>query len=218
MPRSSQVEPMPPDEKPGATPGVEIITFGCRLNAFESEVIARAAAGAGLADAVIVNTCAVTAEAERQARQAIRRARREHPDARIIVTGCAATLTPERYAAIAEVDLVLDNEAKLRTESYVAEAPRPIRSHPGPPRSLPRLRGRDGWGHYRPGRRPVAQVVGRAKWRPASAPTSRCSRAATIAARSASSPMRAAPAARCRSARSSTRRAAWWRAAVARSC
>ena len=89
----------------GRCTDLEIITFGCRLNAFESEVIRGAAAAAGLQDAVIVNTCAVTAEAERQARQAIRRARREHPNARIIVTGCAATLSPERYAALAEVDL-----------------------------------------------------------------------------------------------------------------
>src|SRR5438874_12568938 len=103
--------------------GVEIITFGCRLNAFESEAMRRLADGAGLGNAVIVNTCAVTAEAERQARQAIRRARREHPEARIIVTGCAATLAPERYAALAEVDLVLDNQAKLRAASYVPDAP-----------------------------------------------------------------------------------------------
>src|SRR5436309_1505642 len=82
----------------------EIITFGCRLNAFESEVIRRAAATAGLTEAVIVNTCAVTAEAERQARQAIRRARRRRPGARIIVTGCAAEIAPERYAALPEVD------------------------------------------------------------------------------------------------------------------
>jgi threonylcarbamoyladenosine tRNA methylthiotransferase MtaB len=94
----------------------EIVTFGCRLNAFESDIIRRAAAG--LEDTIIVNTCAVTAEAERQARQAIRRARRENPAARIIVTGCAATLSPARYAALPEVDLVLDNEAKLRAESY----------------------------------------------------------------------------------------------------
>lgn len=96
----------------------EIVTFGCRLNAFESEVIRRVAGVAGLRDAVIVNTCAVTAEAERQARQAIRRARREQPDARIIVTGCAATLAPQRYAAMPEVDEVLDNAAKLKAESY----------------------------------------------------------------------------------------------------
>jgi threonylcarbamoyladenosine tRNA methylthiotransferase MtaB len=97
---------------------VEVVTFGCRLNAFESVVIRRLADDAGLRDTIVVNTCAVTAEAERQARQAIRRARREHPQARIIVTGCAATLDPARYAALAEVDLVLDNTAKLRPESY----------------------------------------------------------------------------------------------------
>jgi threonylcarbamoyladenosine tRNA methylthiotransferase MtaB len=99
--------------------GNEIVTFGCRLNAFESEVIRRAAAEAGLEGAVIVNTCAVTAEAERQARQAIRRARRTHPEARIIVTGCAAELAPQRYAAMPEVDHVLDNRAKLRAQSYL---------------------------------------------------------------------------------------------------
>src|SRR5437667_2117520 len=97
----------------------EIITFGCRLNAFESEVIRRAAAAAGLAGAVIINTCAVTAEAERQARQAIRRARRRHPEASIIVTGCAAELAPARYAALPGVDRVLDNRAKLRPQSYL---------------------------------------------------------------------------------------------------
>jgi len=118
---------------------VEVITFGCRLNAYESDIIRRAAAGAGLTNAVIVNTCAVTAEAERQARQAIRRARREHPDARIIVTGCAATLAPERYAALGEVDLVLDNEAKLRAESYALEAPTDTLSRPLPNPPLPGL-------------------------------------------------------------------------------
>jgi threonylcarbamoyladenosine tRNA methylthiotransferase MtaB len=96
----------------------EVITFGCRLNAFDSEVIRRAAAAAGLTGAVIVNTCAVTAEAERQARQAIRRARRQHPEASIIVTGCAAEISPERYAAMPEVDRVLGNRAKLRQQSY----------------------------------------------------------------------------------------------------
>jgi threonylcarbamoyladenosine tRNA methylthiotransferase MtaB len=99
----------------------EVITFGCRLNAFESEVIRRAAADAGLSGAVIVNTCAVTAEAERQARQAIRRARRTNPEATIIVTGCAAEIAPERYAALPEVDCVLGNRAKLRPQSYLSE-------------------------------------------------------------------------------------------------
>jgi len=104
---------------------VEIVTFGCRLNAFESDVIRRLTAEAGLRHAVIVNTCAVTAEAERQARQAIRRARREHPNARIIVTRCASTLAPDRYAALPEVDLVLDNTAKLKPESYSGLSPHP---------------------------------------------------------------------------------------------
>ncbi len=98
----------------------ELITFGCRLNRFESEVIRGAAAAAGLRGAVVINTCAVTAEAERQARQAIRRARREHPDARIIVTGCAAEIAPERYREMPEVDDVLDNRAKLDAASYLA--------------------------------------------------------------------------------------------------
>src|SRR5271169_4127410 len=100
-------------------PQTEIITFGCRLNAFESEVIRRAAEAAGLSGAVIVNTCAVTAEAERQARQVIRRARRRHPEATIIVTGCAAEVAPERYAALPEVDRVVGNREKLRAESYL---------------------------------------------------------------------------------------------------
>ena len=99
-------------------PGLDVITLGCRLNAFESEVIRREATAAGLEDAVIVNTCAVTAEAERQARQAIRRARRERPHARLIVTGCAAQIAPERYAEMPEVDQVLGNLAKLSAESY----------------------------------------------------------------------------------------------------
>jgi threonylcarbamoyladenosine tRNA methylthiotransferase MtaB len=103
----------------------EIITFGCRLNAFESEVIRRAAAAAGLKNAVIINTCAVTAEAERQARQAVRRARRRHPEATIIVTGCAAEIAPERYAALPEVDRVLGNRAKLQTQSYLPEGASP---------------------------------------------------------------------------------------------
>ena len=96
----------------------DVITFGCRLNAYESEVVRANAAEAGLDDTVIVNTCAVTAEAERQARQAIRRARRERPDARIIVTGCAAQIDPERYAAMPEVDRVLGNLEKLDPNAF----------------------------------------------------------------------------------------------------
>jgi len=102
--------------------GLEIITFGCRLNAYESEVIRARAREAGLAGAVIVNTCAVTAEAERQARQAIRKARRRHPDARIIVTGCSAQIDPTPYAAMTEVDQVLGNGEKLKAASYKTAA------------------------------------------------------------------------------------------------
>ena len=93
--------------------GPEIITFGCRLNSFESEVMRGHAVAAGLGDLVIVHTCAVTAEAERQARQAIRRARRERPDGRIVVTGCSAQIQPETYAAMGEVDQVVGNADKL---------------------------------------------------------------------------------------------------------
>ena len=96
----------------------EIITFGCRLNSYESEVMRRHAEAAGLDDAVIVNTCAVTAEATRQARQAIRKARRERPNARIVVTGCAAQIEPERFAAMPEVDQVLGNAEKLEAASW----------------------------------------------------------------------------------------------------
>jgi threonylcarbamoyladenosine tRNA methylthiotransferase MtaB len=96
----------------------EIITFGCRLNAYESEVMRREAEKAGLENAVIVNTCAVTAEATRQARQAIRRARKENPHSRIIVTGCAAQTDPQMYSQMPEVDLVLGNEEKLDAKSY----------------------------------------------------------------------------------------------------
>jgi len=96
-----------------------ILTFGCRLNAFESEVMRGHAHSAGLTDTVIVNTCAVTAEAERQARQAIRRARRENPGAQIVVTGCAAQIAPARYAAMPEVDRVIGNEEKLKAESFL---------------------------------------------------------------------------------------------------
>ena len=104
--------------------GVDIITFGCRLNTYESEVMRREANTAGLGalehGAVIVNTCAVTGEAVRQARQAIRKARRENPQARIIVTGCAAQTEPASFAAMNEVDLVLGNEEKLKAHSYRA--------------------------------------------------------------------------------------------------
>lgn len=98
-----------------------IVTFGCRLNTYESEVMRAHAKKAGLDDVIIFNTCAVTAEAERQARQAIRRARRENPSARIVVTGCAAQVNPQAYAAMAEVDQVIGNDLKLKPESWGAQ-------------------------------------------------------------------------------------------------
>lgn len=103
---------------------LEIVTFGCRLNSFESEVMRARAREAGLTDAVIVNTCAVTGEAERQARQMIRRLRRERPNARIVVAGCGAQITPDAYAKMPEVDRVLGNREKLETESYRAQTER----------------------------------------------------------------------------------------------
>jgi len=93
-------------------------SFGCRLNIWESEVVQGQAAAAGLNDAIIFNTCAVTAEAERQARQAVRRARRDNPDARIIVTGCAAQIAPDRWEAMEEVDHVVGNHDKLAAASW----------------------------------------------------------------------------------------------------
>lgn len=106
----------------------EIITFGCRLNTYESEVMRNHANAAGLTDTVIINTCAVTSEAERQARQAIRRARRKKPDARIIVTGCAAQINPDAYAGMPEVDAVLGNQEKLEAASFLAlDSSEPVR-------------------------------------------------------------------------------------------
>jgi len=103
---------------------VDVVTFGCRLNTYESEVMRREAETAGLGElengAVIFNTCAVTQEAVRQARQSIRKARRENPRARIIVTGCAAQTDPTAFASMDEVDLVLGNEEKLSAHHYRA--------------------------------------------------------------------------------------------------
>jgi threonylcarbamoyladenosine tRNA methylthiotransferase MtaB len=97
---------------------VDVVTFGCRLNAFESEVIRRDAESAGLADTVIINSCAVTNEAVAQARQSIRRLKRERPSARIVVTGCAAQTQPAMFAGMAEVDRVVGNDDKMRGEAW----------------------------------------------------------------------------------------------------
>jgi threonylcarbamoyladenosine tRNA methylthiotransferase MtaB len=95
-----------------------VITLGCRLNAYESEVMRKHAQAAGLEDAVIINTCAVTTEAVRQARQTVRRLRRERPNARLIVTGCAAQTEPETFASLPEVDHVIGNADKMRADTY----------------------------------------------------------------------------------------------------
>ena len=99
---------------------VEIVTFGCRLNAFESEVILREAESAGLSDTVVINSCAVTNEAVAQARQSIRRLKRERPELRIVVTGCAAQIEPRMFADMVEVDRVVGNDDKMRGEAWRA--------------------------------------------------------------------------------------------------
>jgi threonylcarbamoyladenosine tRNA methylthiotransferase MtaB len=97
---------------------VDIVTFGCRLNSFESEVIRREAEGAGLSDTIVINSCAVTNEAVAQARQSIRKLKRERPQARIVVTGCAAQTQSEMFAAMGEVDRVIGNDDKMRGEAW----------------------------------------------------------------------------------------------------
>jgi len=97
---------------------VDVVTFGCRLNAFESEVIAREAERAGLTDTIVINSCAVTNEAVAQARQSIRRLKRERPQARIVVTGCAAQTQARMFADMAEVDRVVGNDDKMRGEAW----------------------------------------------------------------------------------------------------
>lgn len=97
---------------------VDVVTFGCRLNAFESDVIRREAESAGLQDTIVVNTCAVTNEAVAQARQTIRKLRRDRPDARIVVTGCAAQTQTQMFAQMVEVDRVLGNDDKMRSAAW----------------------------------------------------------------------------------------------------
>ncbi len=102
----------------------EVVTLGCRLNIFESEAMKRAAHAAGHDDLVIVNTCAVTHEAVRQARQTIRRLKRENPERRILVTGCAAQTEPETFAAMPEVSQILGNDIKLKPDTWETLVPR----------------------------------------------------------------------------------------------
>jgi len=109
----------------------DVLTFGCRLNIAESEVMQRHASSVGLREAVIINSCAVTAEAERQAGQAIRRVKKERPTALVIVTGCASHINPQKYADMPEVDHVVGNDVKLKIESFRALVPQDeVRSVP----------------------------------------------------------------------------------------
>ncbi len=172
---------------------VEVVTFGCRLNAAESEVIRREAERAGFADTVVVNTCAVTAEAVRQARQAIRALRRERPQAKIVVTGCAAQTEPQTFTAMAEAD----RRARQWREAVAPPAGRkPAR------RSIAAMRRRrssaTSWRSRKP-RRIWSTVLPAAP-----ALSSKCRTAAIIAAPSASFRSAAAIRARCRWARWST--------------
>ncbi|MGN1289868.1 MAG: tRNA (N(6)-L-threonylcarbamoyladenosine(37)-C(2))-methylthiotransferase MtaB, partial [Bradyrhizobium sp.] len=100
--------------------GVDVVTFGCRLNSFESEVIRREAEQAGLSDTIVINSCAVTNEAVAQARQSIRKLKRERPEARIVVTGCAAQTQSRMFAEMAEVDRVVGNDEKMRGDAWRA--------------------------------------------------------------------------------------------------
>ena len=102
--------------------GVDLVTFGCRLNVVESEAMKQAALEAGHDDLVIVNSCAVTAEAVRQARQTIRRLKRERPDTRIVVTGCAAQIEPEKFASLTEVSTIIGNAEKTKSATWAALA------------------------------------------------------------------------------------------------
>ncbi len=109
---------------PPSKAGPEVVTFGCRLNAYESEVVRDLLRDQDPASVIVVNTCAVTVEAERQARQSIRKLHRDRPEARIIVTGCAAQIDPARYAAMPEVSRVVGNGEKFLASSYLPDGPR----------------------------------------------------------------------------------------------
>ena len=151
---------------------VEVVTFGCRLNAYESELIRQAAEDAASGATIVFNTCAVTGEAMRQARQAIRRARRAAPEATIVAAGCGVEIAPEAFAAMPEVDRVLGNRQKLASEFYRSSTPRVAVGTPAVTVADPP---------------PGSSISAFTR-----APSSRFRTAATTAAPSASSPTRAA--------------------------
>ena len=118
--RLNESENLPSNPPINAPQGINVISFGCRLNYFESEVIKNLAIApdADAANIIVINSCAVTSEAERQVRQTIRKTRRAHPDAKIIVTGCAAQINPQKYAEMPEIDRVIGNSEKFLPASY----------------------------------------------------------------------------------------------------
>ena len=170
----------------------DVVTFGCRLNITESEAIRRAASA--LEDAVVVNTCAVTAEAVRQARQTIRRIKRERPSARIAVTGCAAQTEPGTFAAMPEVDRVIGNEEKLDPRTWTRS-----------------------WSDDSP-RIAVGDIMAMQRHAAQAAPFCKCRTAAITAARSASFRSGAAIRASSRWTSVWRERAGWPRAAIANWC
>ena len=190
---------------------VDVLTFGCRLNAFESEVIAREAERAGLSDTVVINSCAVTNEAVAQARQSIRRLKRERPSLRIVVTGCAAQTQPEMFAEMAEVDRVVGNDEKMRSEAW--RATRAAFDSASASARARRSRSPISWRSRR--WRRICSTASRPGCRGCSC---RCRTAATTAAPSASFRSAAAIRARCRWARSSIRSVRSPSAATPRSC
>lgn len=119
----SKINPPHLSESTLSDEGPLVITFGCRLNSYESQVMKDLGREAGLVNSIIVNTCAVTAEAERQGRQMIRRLRREHPEAEIIVTGCASQIRTAKYADMKEIDRIIGNDEKMKLSSYLKDRP-----------------------------------------------------------------------------------------------
>jgi threonylcarbamoyladenosine tRNA methylthiotransferase MtaB len=192
---------------------VDVVTFGCRLNAFESEVIAREAERAGLTDTIVINSCAVTNEAVAQARQSIRRLKRQRPSARIVVTGCAAQTEPGMFAGMAEVDRVVGNDDKMRGEAWRAartalDAAVSFGIGPSEKVAVADIMAvREMAPHLLEGFQRVCRGC-----------SYRCRTAAITAALSASSPMAAAIRGRCRWARWWRRSAHWSSAATPRSC
>ncbi len=116
------------DNSPKMEKAPKMVTFGCRLNSYESEVMSEHAQAAGLEDAIIINSCAVTNEAVRQARQTIRKLRREHPGQKIIVTGCAAQIDPEMFDTMDEVDFVIGNDEKMKADTFLKLASDELKS------------------------------------------------------------------------------------------